>query len=339
MSGRTILSPPRRPPGPPADVSERSHAWLRGLSLAATATTFLLIAIGGVVRATGSGLGCSGWPKCTRDRWLPPLEYHAIIEYSHRFTAFLDIVLVVLLAVVVWKRYSGVRRVRIPTTAAVFLIFFQAVLGGIVVRGELHAVLVSAHLATAMVFAGVLIYATVASFTLGAVIDRPVDALTRLSRVAAACTLVLIAVGAYVRGEGAGLVFPDWPLMNGRLVPSISAAPAGVHFAHRVLALAVGVLVVAVAVRARRERNGRAAVATLATVAALLFIAQVLIGAANVWSKLAAAAVVAHVAVASLTWGAVVATAAVSRVLPAAVEPAPPAPLAGSAGGTSGEPR
>jgi cytochrome c oxidase assembly protein subunit 15 len=316
MSRQTMVSAPHRPAGSPQEAGTVDHRWLRGLSIAATAATFLLIAIGGLVRATGSGLGCSGWPKCTSDRWLPPLQYHAIVEYSHRFTAFLDILLVVALALLVWIRYRKLPRVNVPATAAFFLIFFQAVLGGIVVRGELHAVLVSAHLATAMVFAGVLVYVTVAAFTMGTNIAGPPDRLTLMARVAAGGTLALIAVGAYVRGEGAGLVFPDWPLMNGRLVPVIGSAPAGVHFAHRVLALVVGVLVIMVAVRARRERPGRDVVSVLAAVAAFLFVSQVLIGAANVWSRLAPAAVVAHVAVASLTWGAAVATAATARALP-----------------------
>lgn len=276
------------------------------------------------MRATESGLGCEGWPRCTPDRWLPPLEYHAMVEYAHRVIAILDIVLVSLLAIVCWRRYSRTRRVMIPAMAAVVLIFFQAVLGGIVVRGELHALLVSAHLATAMVFAGVLVYVTVASFTMNVTIQGPPDRLARLARVATAGTLALIAVGAYVRGEGAGLVFPDWPLMDGKLIPTVSSAPAGIHFAHRILAVAVGVVVLVVAVRARRERTRRGPVAMLAAGAALLFATQVLVGAANVWSGLAAAAVVAHVALASLAWGAVVATAATARVGPAPVRPHPP---------------
>jgi heme A synthase len=316
MSSRTTLSPPQ-PPGHPQSPEAPHLGWLRGLSIAATATTFLLIAVGGLVRATGSGLGCTGWPKCSPDRWLPPIEYHAIIEYTHRFTAFLDIVLVLLLALVVWRRHSWIRRLTVPASAAVFLIFFQAVLGGIVVKGELHAVLVSAHLATAMVFAAVLVYVTIASFTPRARIEGPPDGQTWWARLAGVGTLVLIAVGAYLRGESAGLVFPDWPLMGGRLVPRISSVPAGVHFAHRVLALAVGVLVLVVAVKARRERGSRDPVALLAASAALLFALQVLIGAVNVWSELAPAAVVAHVAVAGLAWGAVVATAVTARSLPA----------------------
>jgi heme A synthase len=323
MSGRTTLSPPKQPSEKALGCETPSYRRLRGLSIAATATTFLLIGVGGLVRATGSGLGCTGWPKCTADRWLPPVEYHAIVEYTHRFTAFMDIVLVSLLAIVVWRWFSRIRRLNIPASAAVFLVFFQAVLGGIVVRGELHAVLVSAHLATAMLFAGVLVYVTVAAYTPAAMIDGPPDRLTQLARLTAAGTLVLIAVGAYVRGESAGLVFPDWPLMDGRLVPPISSASAGVHFAHRVLAVVVGLLVVWMAVLARRQRRPRRPVAILAATAALLFAVQVLIGAANVWSKLAAGAVVAHVAVAGLAWGAVVATAVTARALPG---PAPASP-------------
>lgn len=311
---RAAVPRSQEPPGNLPRPSERSHTWLRRLSVAATAITFILIAIGGLVRATESGLGCEGWPKCTSDRWLPPLEYHAIIEYVHRFTAFVDIVLVSLLAVVAWRRFRRIRRVIVPATAAVFLIFFQAALGGIVVKGELHALLVSAHLVTAMVFAAVLVSVTVASFTLGRGEPGPVDGLTRLAWLAAAGTLALIAVGAYVRGEGAGLVFPDWPLMDGRVIPAISSAPTAIHFAHRLLSVIVGALILLVMVAARRDRGEASPVAMLAMGASLLFASQVVIGAANVWSRLAPAAVVAHVTVAGLTWGAVVATAATSRV-------------------------
>src|SRR6185312_9456256 len=97
-----------------------------------------LIAVGALVRATGSGLGCTGWPKCTPNRWLPPIEYHALIEYTHRMTAFVDVVLVALLAVLVWRRYRNQPRVFRPAAAAVVLVLFQAVLGGIVVKGDLH---------------------------------------------------------------------------------------------------------------------------------------------------------------------------------------------------------
>jgi heme A synthase len=297
----------------PAPAPRRDERRLRGLAVAAVAMTFLLVAIGGLVRATGSGEGCSGWPKCSATSWLPPLQYHAIIEYSHRMTAFLDIVLVGLVAALAWRRYRAVPRVFRPAMGGVALIILQAVLGGIVVRGALAPLLVTAHFATAMVLVADLVYLAVAVYTIDRRPRGRPDALSALARSAAAATFGLMVVGAYVRGENAGLAFPDWPLMNGRLVPSLASTPAALHFTHRVLAVAVGITVAALAVRAWRARRERPAVTRLALLAAGLFVVQVFIGAANVWSRLAQPAVVAHVAVSSLIWGTLVATAAAAR--------------------------
>ena len=284
--------------------------------MGATTATFVLIAVGALVRATGSGLGCTGWPKCTPDRWLPPVEYHAIIEYTHRMTAFIDVVLIVWLAALAWRRYRAVRRVFRPVMAAAIFVIFQAVLGGIVVKGDLHTLLVTAHFMTAMVLAGTLVVATVGAYTLdiqpSAV--RPMDGLSRLAWATSIALFALLGVGAYVRGESAGLAFNGWPLMNGRLVPDLSNLRPALHFTHRALAAAVFVLVVVFASRAWRARAERPAVAALAVCAAGLFAAQILIGAANVWSRLATPAVTAHVAVAGLLWGTVVGAAAAARI-------------------------
>jgi heme A synthase len=295
---------------------EPRHRRLRQLAVAATATTFVLIAVGALVRATGSGLGCTGWPKCSAHRWLPPLEYHALVEYTHRMTAFVDVVLVALLAVFAWRRYRGERRVFRPAVAAAILVVFQAVLGGIVVKGDLHALLVTAHFMTAMILAGTLVVATVAAFSVGMAASpiRSLDRVGRLAWVTAAGLFALLGVGAYVRGEGAGLVFGDWPLMDGRLIPRLSHLAAALHFAHRALALTVFVLALVFAVAAWRARSRRPAMARLALAGTGLFAAQILVGAANVWSHLAPAAVTAHVAVAGLLWGTVVAAAEASRL-------------------------
>jgi heme A synthase len=143
------------------------------------------------------------------------------------------------------------------------------------------------------------------------------DGLARLAWLTAAGVFVLLGVGAYVRGEGAGLAFRDWPLMGGRPIPHLSHLSLALHFAHRSLALAVFVVALVFILAAWRARAERTAVTRLALVVAGLFVAQILVGAANVWSNLAPAAVTAHVAVAGLLWGTVVAAAEASR-LPAA---------------------
>ena len=299
------------------------HARLRAFALAAVVLTFLLIAVGGLVRATGSGEGCTGWPKCAASRWLPPFAYHAIIEYSHRMTAFLDVVLVGALAVIAWRGYRDVPRIVRPALAATGLIVVQAVLGGIVVKGALAPLLVTAHFATAMILAAVLVALAVWAFALDAAPRHEPDDFTTFARVVAAGTFGLLLVGSYVRGKNAGLVFGTWPLMNGRLVPSLSSTPAALEFAHRALALMVGIGVGVLAARSWAGRRDLGSAATLAMVAAALYLLQVMIGATLVWSGRAEPAIVAHVLVSSLVWGSLVATAVAAGVTARRREPVP----------------
>lgn len=297
------------------------------LAIATTASTVLLVAVGGLVRATDSGLGCPGWPTCF-GRWIPPLEYHALIEYSHRLLASIVVVLIGMLAFVAWRHYRSVRQILWPTLAAVVLVLFQAGLGGVVVRGDLRAALVTAHFATAMALLGVLAHVTASSICMvklpmkGPVIAGSDPRFARLTLWTAGAVAALLVVGAYVRAEGAGLAFRDWPLMDGRLVPTLGGAATWM-FVHRLLAAAVLVLIVWVAIRARTMVNRSRDLVVLSTTALALFVAQVLVGAANVWSELAPAAVTAHVAISALIWGVLVAIATVSRRFAAAGGPQP----------------
>jgi protoheme IX farnesyltransferase len=290
---------------------------LQKLSIATTASTLLLIVVGGLVRATDSGLGCPGWPTCY-GRWIPPLEYHAIIEYSHRLLASVVVVLIGLQTYVAWKDHRRVKQITRPATLAAVLVLVQAGLGGIVVEGELEATLVTLHFATAMGLLGVLAHITANSFctvklpTKGPAIAGSDPAFARLTVVTAAAAGVLLVVGAYVRAESAGLAFRDWPLMDGRLVPTLGGGATWM-FVHRVLAALVLVLVIWLAIRARTMVNRSKDLVIMSTLTLALYGAQILVGAANVWTGLSAASVTAHVALSAAIWGVLVAIATVSR--------------------------
>ena len=286
---------------------------MRALALGSTVLTTLLIAVGGVVRATGSGLGCPGWPKCF-GRWVPPLEYHAMIEYTHRLTAALDGLVIAALAVVATRFFRRHRRVFLPAVAALVLVLIQGALGGIVVKGELEAVLVTAHFSTAMALLGTLTYVTVSAYSLDVPPESRGASLSALAWLVAGSVLLLMVLGAFVRGEGASLAFFDWPLMDGELIPALDSLPRALHFAHRVAALVTGALVALLAIRAWRNRRFMKAAAVLAAAMLGVFLVQVVVGAVNVWSRLVPAAVAAHVALAGVTWALAVATAATSRL-------------------------
>jgi heme o synthase len=280
------------------------------LTLATASATVLLFGVGGLVRGTGSGLGCTSWPKCGPDRWLPYPTVHSWVEYSHRFVATVVVVLIV------WQLIEAVRRHREDRTllwlsvAAVPLVLMQAVLGGIVVNTDLDPGWVTIHFAFAMALVAVVVALAVeARYRLGprgsSRSDRPPNAFVRLAGVTAIVTFATLLIGTYVRATGAGLAFRDWPLMDGRLVPALGGA-ATAMFLHRVAAATSALLVLYTFIRAWISPRNRT-LSTLSSVALGLMVAQVLVGAANVWSHLKPAAVTAHVALSAAIWAILVA--------------------------------
>ncbi|MGH3135051.1 MAG: COX15/CtaA family protein, partial [Gaiellaceae bacterium] len=93
----------------------------RLLALAAALSAWALVAVGGIVRVTESGLGCPDWPLCD-GRVVPDRAKEAWIETSHRWVAGIVTVLVVLVAVWAWRRYRSQKDVFMPALAAVLLV-------------------------------------------------------------------------------------------------------------------------------------------------------------------------------------------------------------------------
>lgn len=282
----------------------------RRLALTSTGAAFLLVTIGGLVRATKSGLGCgTNWPHCPG-----AVNRALIIEFSHRATAGVLVILLGVLAVVAWRNLRHIRAVVWPALAAFGLVLFQAVLGAIVVWLELEAESVVMHLGTAMLLLAVLVYLSAASLALdGKLHVRPDPETRKRALGAAGAVFILLLVGSYVTGAGAGNAFPDWPLMNGRVVPDLGVHEYAEHFIHRVLAAVVGVVVAIVAVRIIRDKERIPHQARFASAALGLFAVEVLIGAANVWTNLAAGWVTAHLAIGAAIWGCLVTVAVISN--------------------------
>jgi protoheme IX farnesyltransferase len=304
-----------------------THSRFRSLALVTAIATIALFAIGGLVRGTGSGLGCSTWPACEPGHLFPSGTIHSLIEFSHRTMAFLVAVLTALTGVAAIKTAGERPRLLWPAVLAFPLVLAQAGVGALVVATELNPWWVTVHFVAALLLIADVTYVASAVFP-GVEVRNGVAAGTgarpfsRLALLLAAVVGALLLVGTYVRASDAQLVFTDWPLMDGRLVPALGGA-ATAMFLHRALAAIAMLLVLWTAIRARTDPGRRDVLVRLSTTALVLFAAQVLVGAANVWTRLQPWAVVAHVALSVLIWATVVALATASRVGDASIAPEP----------------
>jgi len=293
----------------------------RFLAVATAIAVWGLIVLGGTVRATDSGTACPDWPLC-HGRVVPPFETKVMIEYAHRVVA--SAVGFMILGTVVWgwRRHRQNRFITRGGAAIVALLAGQVILGGVTVKTETAASVVALHLSIALTLFTLLISTAIASFRLEGGDPLPetggVGGLLRridvLPLAAMAGTFALIIVGAFVSQMGAGLAYPDWPLFDGKLV-SAGGKLADLHYAHRLLAAVDGLLVLGFVWQVL-ERDRRIAVLASLALLGALFVAQVTIGAANVWLELATSVRILHLALASAAWGVLVFAVAYRLLIP-----------------------
>jgi len=142
---------------------------------------------------------------------------------------------------------------------------------------------------------------------------------SRLAWSAAACTYLLIILGAIVRITGSGMGCGEhWPLCNGRLLPPLDL-PTLIEYGHRLAAALVSVLVLGLAVYAWWLRRGagsgkRYVPSRTAYVALGLLIVQVLLGAVTVKLELPPWTVILHLGTAMLLLATLIVAARGRRV-------------------------
>jgi len=305
------------------------------LAAATVATTILLVTIGVIVRATGSGMGCPDWPLC-HGQLIPPIgDDKAWIEWIHRTVAVIigfEVLGLAALAVIDHRD----RRVLVGATmAAVLLVGFQAWLGRETVRLNNSGESVTAHLAAAMALLGLLVWIHARSLYPARLTGTGSQRFTLIAAFGAASVFALLLFGSHVTATSQWYVFPDWPLMNGSLFPALTDANTA-HVLHRWIAVIVGFIVAAVFVAAWRRTPRTRPVVGLAAAAALLFPIQAVIGGLQVLTGLSGWSQTLHLALGAIIWALLVALVAVSY-LEARSEGAELAGADGSGDPASGE--
>jgi heme A synthase len=313
-------------------------ARFKRLVTATITATFVLILIGGIVRVSDSGLGCGpagsgthGWPLC-EGGVLPVASAESIIEYSHRITAGIVSVLMLMVAWRAWRTLRPYRWIVGLSATAGVLVLAQAGLGGLTVEEGLHEYLVAAHLGLAMIFLAAL-------FALRRLASSPEPKeasgsglLRTLSAVAAVLVLATIVAGGLVAGtEGEGTANEpvlgahtacgeQFPACVGEFMPFGLDRLVDIQLVHRLLmyltALAV-IALVAVAIRQRAPSRSFAAVGGLVA-------AQILLGAANVWFGKHAGLILAHLSLGTIVWATIVYANTTLMRIPAPVPRAVP---------------
>jgi cytochrome c oxidase assembly protein subunit 15 len=275
--------------------------WLHRYTKLVAASTVLLIAAGGMVTSTGSGLSVPDWPNTYGwfmfsfpvNKWVGGIVY----EHSHRLIASTVGFLTIILAIWTWRvdARPWVRKLGFAALGAVIL---QGLLGGITVLLKLPPAVSIGHAALAQLFFCItlsLAVFTSPSWLRGSSLEsgqravRPERRPGALRGLATTTTLIIyvqILLGATMRHTNAGLAIPTFPLAFGHLVPPAWTFGIAIHFAHRVGAVLVALAILATTAYVRVHHKSTPQLLRPAMLLVVLIAAQIVLGAFVVWSAL-----------------------------------------------------
>ena len=270
--------------------------------------TIGLVVIGVIVRATDSGMGCPDWPLCY-GQIIPPttdsgdvIAYKAWLEWIHRAIAAVIGLIVLAVVTLALRNLKDRRSLQGASIALLGLVLFQAWLGRQTVLESNSGASVTAHLASAMAFVGLQVWVLARSGyaeTLGGI--RRASGSVVAPIVAAGAIYALLLFGSNVTGTDTGLLYPDWPLMGGTLFPPITELSTPMIL-HRYATAIVALILISAIWIVRREKGSPARVRQLLTYAAAVFAVQCVIGAVQIFTKLAPWTQTLHVALATIIW-------------------------------------
>ena len=284
--------------------------------------TFLLVIAGGVVTSTGSGLSVPDWPL-SYGTLMPPMVGGIMYEHGHRMIATVVGFLTCLLAVWLWRKDNRLW-VRYLALIAVGAVILQGVLGGLTVLFLLPTPVSVAHATLAQSFFTltiVLALVTSPAWQWEPIVELPgIGPTRRLTAILSVCIFVQLILGSWMRHSQAGLAIPDIPFAYGHLLPpinsgelaSINAIREGmhlpivslgqiwVHYAHRVWAIVVAVVVFMTAIYILRTFKEDRRLREPALILVVLVLVQLLLGLFTVSTGKDAFVATCHVSVGAL---------------------------------------
>lgn len=180
--------------------------WLSPILLANLVAEVAIVVTGGLVRVTGSGLGCPTWPECVEGSITPTIEQaegiHKWIEFGNRTLTGVLGLLALATVLAVW-RWAPRRAMKVAAVIVLAGVIGQAVLGGFTVLLGLHPATVAAHFLVSMGLVAAASYLWFARHE-GAAPPMPLvpPLVTRLSWVTTGVGGLVLLLGTLVTGSG-----------------------------------------------------------------------------------------------------------------------------------------
>lgn len=265
---------------------------------------------GALVTKTESGQGCGdSWPLC-RGQVIPGSinTIETIIEYSHRLVSSVLGIMVIILAIWMWKTLPHKRETKFLAIISILFIIFQGLLGaGAVMWGQSPAVL-ALHFGFSLVsFASVLLL-TILVFEENQSYNPKSSQITKRFKkfiyFIFAYLYIVVYTGALVRHTGSSLACAGWPLCNGQLIPQFTTTIA-VQFGHRLAAAFIFFIILTLAIHVYRHYKDHKALRFTVFTSLILVTAQVLSGAYVVFSQLSLLSAMLHAFLITCLFGAI----------------------------------
>ena len=263
-------------------------------ALLVAASTAVLIFAGGMVTSTGSGLAVPDWPNTYGwfmwtfpiDHWVGGIFY----EHTHRLIASTVGFLILVLAFWLWRAEPR-RWVRMLGVIALAAVITQGILGGLTVLFYLPDPISIAHASLAQIVFCLTITIAVSTspgwkrgYTRGGL--APDDRVLQKTALATTGLIYLqILMGATMRHTDAGLAIPDFPWAFGQIIPPHWDPKIAIHFAHRVGAVVVSLMVLATAGHVLYHHRSRGPLVRSALLLMALVCVQITLGALTVLSQ------------------------------------------------------
>jgi cytochrome c oxidase assembly protein subunit 15 len=169
-----------------------------------------IVVTGGLVRLTGSGLGCPTWPRCTEDSFVshPALGMHGAIEFGNRMLTFvlIGIAALTLVSALLYRdpdqgdQVGRRRDLRWLAGGLALGIPAQGVVGGLTVLTGLNPYLVGLHLLLSMLLISLAVWLVRLTWQLT---PRPVpEPFAVLPRITLGLLWVAVVIGTVLTGSG-----------------------------------------------------------------------------------------------------------------------------------------